>query len=199
LDESGDLGLKGSNYFVITLILLNHQDCLKLEKIIKKVNQKFDKKLKNINEIKATKIHDKIKFQILKEISSLKLNSYSIIFNKREINNLNWIKYKNKNEIYINIASNLVLKANIQNVVSMKFDRFVPHYYRDSFKEKILKNLKYNESSKLSFVDSKAYKGIQVADIISWCVFQNFENNESKYINKIENNIHLFKYKNRII
>ncbi|RBQ24255.1 hypothetical protein ALNOE001_03800 [Candidatus Methanobinarius endosymbioticus] len=94
-----------------------------------------------------------------------------MIFNKKEINNLNKVKYDNKNEIYINIVSSLILEANIQSIFSLKLDRFVPHYYKDSFKEIILKNVKYNENSKVSFVDSVQYKGIQIADILSWCLF----------------------------
>jgi len=38
-------------------------------------------------------------------------------------------------------------------------------------------------------VDSKKFKGIQVADLISWSIFQYVENNNEEYYNLIENKV----------
>lgn len=38
-------------------------------------------------------------------------------------------------------------------------------------------------------VDSLKYKGVQIADIISWSTFQHVENNNKEYLKIIENTI----------
>ncbi|KZX11429.1 DUF3800 domain-containing protein [Methanobrevibacter filiformis] len=52
IDESGDLGIKGSKYIVISAILVENTN--ELNRIIKNMRRnKFKKELKNINEIKG--------------------------------------------------------------------------------------------------------------------------------------------------
>ena len=41
----------------------------------------------------------------------------------------------------------------------------------------------------IDHVDSKKFKGIQVADLISWSIFQYVENNNEEYYNLIENKV----------
>ena len=41
----------------------------------------------------------------------------------------------------------------------------------------------------IDHVDSKKFKGIQVADLISWSIFQYVENNNEEYCNLIGNKV----------
>ena len=44
-----------------------------------------------------------------------------------------------------------------------------------------------NHSIFIKHVDSRKYKGIQIADLMSWSVYQYFENNDDEYVNLIKN------------
>jgi len=56
LDESGDLGLNGTNYFVISILEIEKTEYKKLENILKRLQKyKFKKQLKKENEIKGSK------------------------------------------------------------------------------------------------------------------------------------------------
>lgn len=54
-----------------------------------------------------------------------------------------------------------------------------------------MKNLSNPNNFKVTIkqADSLKYKGIQVADIISWSTYQYIENNNNEYINLIENKV----------
>ncbi|MEG3224758.1 MAG: hypothetical protein BME94_04300 [Methanobacteriales archaeon Met13] len=65
IDESGDIGLKGSNYLVIVALKLS--DFKPLDRIIKNIRRnKFKKELSNSNEIKANKSSTDLKINFLK-------------------------------------------------------------------------------------------------------------------------------------
>ena len=40
--------------------------------------------------------------------------------------------------------------------------------------------------SNISFVSSEIWKGIQNADLIAWCIFQAFENNNPRFLDRIK-------------
>ena len=59
IDESGDLGDKGSKYFVLAAILV--EDKKVLEKLIKKTRKNYKKDIGQSNEIKGSKTPPKVK------------------------------------------------------------------------------------------------------------------------------------------
>lgn len=62
LDESGDLGLKGSNYLVIAALVVKKPK--RLDKIIKNMRRnKFKKELKKAQEIRANKSSQAVRNQ----------------------------------------------------------------------------------------------------------------------------------------
>jgi len=69
LDESGDLELNGSNYFIISILIVNtEKDGIKLKKIFKKIRKyKFKKELKIHKEIKSNKSPEKLKKYLIKK------------------------------------------------------------------------------------------------------------------------------------
>ena len=59
IDESGDLGDKGSKYFVLAAIKVEDEKVL--EKLIKKTRRNYKKDIGQSNEIKGSKTPPKVK------------------------------------------------------------------------------------------------------------------------------------------
>ena len=75
LDESGNLGLKGLNYFVVCVLLVDEKEYTVLKKILKKI-KKRNKYLKKLDELKANKMKNKIKIDILRKTSIIDYKVY---------------------------------------------------------------------------------------------------------------------------
>jgi len=200
LDESGDLGLKGSNHFVITIIGISDREYKKLKKILKKIRKNMPKKYKKINELKATKLDRQPKEYVLKKTNNIDFRVISVILNKKSPENRIRIKKFNKNDLYMDITYDLIKKIErvdeivFSRNISLKFDKFVHSHYITKFTMKILENLKLSNRKIIEFANSEQYKGIQFVDLLSWCVYQEIENNEKNYLKEIENKLIKFDY-----
>ncbi|MCL2114985.1 MAG: DUF3800 domain-containing protein [Methanobrevibacter sp.] len=84
-DESGDLGIKPSKYFVISILIVpNQKEYKKLEKSMVKLRKtKFKKELKNKKELKANKYFKKLKTEMINILNNLEIKSLSIYVDKR--------------------------------------------------------------------------------------------------------------------
>jgi len=82
LDESGDLGFKegATNFFVISFITMDGQTLLQLKRKIKKLKQKY--KISKGVEIKDSTSSHFLRVDVLKVVSSLPIEIYSITVNK---------------------------------------------------------------------------------------------------------------------
>ena len=111
-DESGDLGLKGSEYFIISMLIINSEEKgLKLKKIFKKMRKyKFKKELKIHKEIKSNKSSRELKIILLKKLVELNIKSYSIVLNKKKYENIMILKNKSNIEIYLKLMIKLLRK-----------------------------------------------------------------------------------------
>ena len=56
------------------------------------------------------------------------------------------------------------------------------------YSKKNLNNPK-NHPISIKHVDSLKYKGVQIADLISWSAYQSIENNNDEYIKIVKNKI----------
>lgn len=197
LDESGDLGFNGSKYFVISILEVDSlKDSKKLEKLINKMKrQKFNKELKNFNELKAYKLSDKMKIYLLTNLRNFNINSYSLVINKNVFSNSNKINSDNVNYVYMDFICNLISRININYPINMSLDNFVLEKHKTKFKNKILEELNdFKRNSEISFISSQSSKQIQIVDLIAWSIFQKFENNNLKYINLLNKNHKIFRY-----
>lgn len=68
----------------------------------------------------------------------------------------------------------------------------------DSFNELFLNNLNNikKQPIKIEHADSMHYKGLQMADLISWSTFQNFENDNHEFLDMIKNKVVKLVYEN---
>ncbi|MGL6299047.1 MAG: DUF3800 domain-containing protein [Methanobacteriaceae archaeon] len=185
MDESGDLGSKGSKYFVMTILKIESlEDCKKLKNIIKKMRRhKFKKKMKSLTEVKAYLTTNAMKYFMLKKLQSVNIESYSIVLNKENYHVKRLLGEKNINESYITIVGMLIKKMNIKNSAVIRLDNFVLDKYKNHLKKSINGALLENwHKTKVYHSNSEKWEGIQFADLIAWSIFVNFENkNETFY------------------
>ena len=188
IDESGDLGTKrnSSKYFIIAAIKV--EDSKKLEKIIKKTRRLSRKKMITSNEIKGGNLPYDLKIKILKKLNNIGYEVFIIVFDKK---NRYKIGYEHDNkETYDILASKLAKLINIDKPTFIFIDKSKNKLEEiNNFNELFLNNLNniQKQPIKIEHADSMHYKGLQMADLISWSTFQNFENENPEFLDMIKN------------
>ena len=196
IDESGDLGTKqgSSKYFVMAAIKV--EDSKKLEKIIKKTRRSFTKKMLTSNEIKGGNLPYDLKIKILKKLKNIDYEVYIIVFDKE---NRYKIGYGDNKKAYDILASRLAELINIDKPTFIFIDKSKNKQEEiDSFNELFLNNLNNikKQPIKVEHADSMHYKGLQMADLLSWSTFQNFENDNHEFLDMIKNKVVKLVYEN---
>jgi len=188
IDESGDLGTKqnSSKYFTITAIKV--EDSKKLDKIIKKTRRSFKKKMLTSNEIKGGNLPYDLKMKILKKLNNINYEVYTIVFDKINRYKIGY-QYNNK-ELYDILASQLAKLINIDKPTFIFIDKSKNKQEEiNKFNEVFLNNLNNikKQPIKIEHADSIHYKGLQMADLISWSTFQNYEYENPEFFDMIKN------------
>ena len=194
LDESGDLGLNGSEYFIISILIINNEiDNKKLKKIFKKMRKyKFKKELKVHKEIKSNKSSEKLKKFLLGKLVELDIESYSIVFDKKKHTNKIILKNNKKMDIYLYIMKKLLDKIKIDGYFYLVVDRFLSRKNEKNFNKKFYESQKYN--CKIYHSNSEKWIGIQTADIIAGACLKKFRDGDTSYIKILGNKHSIFKY-----
>ena len=156
---------------------------------------KFKNQLKNIPEIKATKVSNELKEHMLNNLSKLDLIIHGFVIDKRNNNFKVLVGNDSINKFYINLVSEFFSQISNETPIDLKLDKFVPNDCEKFFKQELLRNIKYDKVSDISFVSSERWKGIQFADLIAWSIFQFFENKNEMFLKRIKNNSILKIYK----
>ncbi|WP_295594199.1 DUF3800 domain-containing protein [uncultured Methanobrevibacter sp.] len=196
IDESGDLGTKkaSSKYFVMAAIKV--EDSKKLEKIIKKTRRDFKKKMLTSNEVKGGNLPYELKIKILEKLKNIDYEVFIIVFDKE---NRFKIGYGDNKKAYDILASRLAKLINIDKPTFIFIDKSKNKQEEiDNFNELFLNNLNNikKQPIKIEHVDSMHYKGLQMADLISWSTFQNFENDNPEFLDMIKNKVVKLVYEN---
>ena len=189
IDESGDLGTKksSSKYFVMAAIKV--EDSKKLEKIIKKSRRDFKKKMLTSNEVKGGNLPYDLKIKILKKLKNIDYEVFIIVFDKE---NRYKIGYGDNKKAYDILSSRLAKLINIDKPTFIFIDKSKNKQEEiDNFNELFLNNLNNikKQPIKIKHTNSIHYKGLQMADLISWSTFQNFENDNSEFLDIIKNKV----------
>lgn len=207
LDESGDMGIKGSDFFIITIFSINYKYIRKLDFIDKRTRRnKFKKELKGKKEIKGYYSSDKLIYHLIDQLKDLEYISYSIVMDKKDPKNKDLLKNSNKHLIYINMVKELLKNINISKDFDLRVDRFVPKNLIKTFNREIIEifnnfakcsnnTSKNNLNININHSPSEKWLGIQIADLIGWCCFQKFEKNNHELVEKLGKSHFIFKYK----
>lgn len=188
IDESGDLGnsYSSSKYFVIGAIIVDNPYGLK--KIIKRTRKKYRNLMHKSPEIKGNKTDKLVIKNILGKINNIDYEVYAIYFDKRNLDKIP--DFYKHHALYDDIASKLAEKLKITSTTCIivdksKFNQDDINDFNDLFLSKI--NNAENHQISILHRDSINYKGLQIADLIAWSVFQKVEHGNSQYINIIQN------------
>ena len=176
IDESGDLGTKkaSSKYFVMAAVKVENSK--KLENIIKKTRRDFKKKMLTSNEVKGGNLPYELKIKILEKLKNMDYEVFIIVFDKE---NRYKIGYGDNKKAYDILASRLAKLINIDKPTFIFIDKSKNKQEEiDNFNEFFLNNLNNIKKQPITIehADSMHYKGLQMADLISWSTFQNFVN-----------------------
>lgn len=197
IDESGDLGdnYSSSKYFVVAAIILNNPK--KFSAIIKKVRKRYRNFLHKSPEIKGNKTDRYIIKKILDKVNNVDCEVCAIFLDKQNLYKIP--NFYHHHKLYDNLASKLAEKIKITSptcviVDKSKFNQDDILNFNDLFSSK-LNNID-NHTISIIHGDSINYKGLQIADLISWSIFQCLEHDDSRYINKIQNKKIFEIYKN---
>ena len=196
IDESGDLGTKkaSSKYFVMAAIKVENSK--KLENIIKKTRRDFKKKMLTSNEVKGGNLPYELKIKILEKLKNIDYEVFIIVFDKE---NRFKIGYGDNKKAYDILASRLAKLINIDKPTFIFIDKSKNKQEEiDNFNELFLNNLNNikKQPIKIEHADSMHYKGLQMADLISWSTFQNFENDNPEFLDMIKNKVVKLVYEN---
>ncbi len=190
IDESGDLGEKGSRYFIITAVWIDNPQLF--DRIIKNIRRhKFRRELRKAQEIKANKSSKLLIEHILKKISKIETaHAQSIVFDKNNIRLNN-----DKNKLYNHISSYLSNIAIDAKKLIIRIDRskgkqcLIDDFNHDM--NKIFKETRWYRELEIHHSWSQSWSGLQMADVVSWAAFQKFEHNDDYFLRIIENKVNI--------
>jgi len=197
IDESGDLGTKQSSSKHFIMAAIKVEDSKKLDKTIKKSRRESKKKMLSSAEIKGGNLPYELKIKILKKLKNLDYEAFIIVFDKSNRYKIGY-EYDNK-ETYDILASKLAELINIDKPTFIFIDKSKNKQKEiDNFNELFLNSLNNIQKQPIviEHADSMHYKGLQMADLISWSAFQNFENENHEFIDLIKNKVIKFVYEN---
>lgn len=193
IDESGDLGLGGSKYFVITAIWTDKPE--QFDRIIKNARRnKFKKELRKAYEIKANRSSKELKTWILEKFSILEsTHGQSVILEKSKL----YSKYlkDNKDKLYNFVAGNLANIGIDTKSLVIRIDRskgkqnLVDDF--NFYMDKKFKEAKWNREIKVFHSWSHGWSGLQIADIVSWAVFRKYEYNDDHFFKIVEKKLNI--------
>lgn len=197
IDESGDLGTKkfSSKYFVIVGVKVENP--ITLDRVINKTRRLVKKKLLTSNEIKGSNLPYELKLKIFKKLKNVNYETFILVFEKINRYKIGY-GYDNK-ELYDILASELAKLITITNPTFIFIDKSKNKNYEIlKFNQKFLENLiNYkNQPITIEHVNSMHFKGLQIADLISWSIFQSFEHDNNEFSRLIKNKTIKELYKN---
>ena len=188
IDESGDLGLYGSKYFIIVAIVTT--DPKSLNRIIKKFRQrKLKKKIKELPEIKANSSNRRIREHILSKVSNLNCKIFAIVVDKSKI--LSRL-YEVKDKLYNYLCGILLDRIGLGSgkVIITIDKKHTNTLIREDFNSYI-KDKIGSKSITLEIYHLPSYSKneLQVADFVAWSISRKFNVGDDFYYKIIEEKI----------
>lgn len=188
IDESGDLGdnYLGSRYFVVGAIIVD--DPKNLNRIIKDARNKYRNIIGRDLEVKGNKTNRDVIKKILGKVNNIDYHVVAIFLDKQNLHNIPG--FYNYNVLYDSLASKLAEKITITSPTTVIVDKSKSkHEEILNFNERFSSSLDNANGYlvNINHVDSFKYKGLQIADLIAWSVFQSLEHDNSEFIDIINN------------
>ena len=191
IDESGDLGRFGTNYFVVAGVVVD--DPVKLKRVIKKARQrKLKKKIRELPELKANKTNKVVRNYILSKIASADVKIFAIVVDKSKIMPH---LYEVKDRLYNYIFGILINELASDEYSSMRIIVDKKHtntLIRENFNDYIqwkIRSRHPNISVEIKHLDSQSTPELQAVDFIAWAILRKFNVGDDEYYRIIEEKI----------
>ncbi len=190
MDESGDLGELGSQYF--TVIVASVRDPKDFNRIIKRTRQrKLKKKLHELNEIKAHTSSESIRKYVLQEINKVDCSILALVIFKEKVKNS---FFNDKNKLYTYLCGLLLEQITLNaDIIDITIDkRSSNKLLMDDFNQQIeqrIKNKIKNITVHIRHLESHASNELQVVDFIAWSVHRKYTKGDNSYYELIKGKI----------
>ena len=187
IDESGDLGLKGSKHLVLAALAVDEPK--PLDKIIKRTRRRFKKELRGASELKANKSSDEIRLYLLKQVNTLEnAGVFFIVLEKRKLVS-DYLK-NNKHKLYNYVAGRLAgYLPPGGSEVHIRIDRSKGRQVLEQdFNDYFLSRLRQGTNSRITIKhsDSQNWAGLQIVDFLAWDCFQKFERGNGSFLELVQ-------------
>ena len=195
LDESGDLGNKGSKYLVLAALLITNPSLL--TKCIKNMRRhKFRKELRKVYEIKANKSSEDLRRHMLFALNKIAdAKVFYIVLEKKKL--FSTYLTDHRNTLYDYVAGKLAKYITLYDIdLEIRIDKSKgKQLLQQTFNHSFASNLRKSSSIRTINIyhsPSHSWAGLQFADILAWACFQKFEHGDSTYLDLlcIEQEIH---------
>ena len=193
IDESGDLGFKkgSSRYFIIAALIVDHPK--PLNRIIKNMRRnKFKKKLRKAQEIKANKSSRKLIEYMLKKLNEIKgVRTVYVVLDKRKVTS-DYLKNK-KDKLYNYVAGRLAERITLTDEnVEIRIDKskgkdLLRGDFNAYFSAKLdaVSKSRDRMTVKMEHSYSHCWSGLQFVDVLAWSCFQKYEHRDSSFIDLV--------------
>ena len=194
VDESGDLGKHGSDYF--TIACLSTPNPKAIERIIKRVRQrKLKKKKRDINELKANSSSYAIRVDILQRLIKCDCEIGLIVINKKQVREY---LYKTKNKLYNYVFGVLINeldlnKTKIEIIIDKKDSNRLLREDLDQYILKKIAERTKHPKIEITHLESHAHKALQVIDFVAWATNRKYSFGEDCYYKIIEPKVKTIK------
>lgn len=184
LDEAGDTGIKGSKYFIISIILTENPK--EIANAIKRIKKNLRaKKQKKKQELKFYNSPDRVKTLVLRTLKRKDIEvGYFSIRKSKEI--------PDSNQLYCVWADNLIKNALLgkkPKFVEIHLDKRLPKSYEfvlDKLIRDSIRNLfDHDVKVEVKHATSTEDRILQAVDFVSGAIFYNYEHNNSSFYNII--------------
>ena len=190
IDESGDLGVYGSKFFIVAAIIVD--DPLELKRIIKKLRQrKLKKKIKDLPEIKANKATYREREYVLNRLKAAKSTIFAIAVEKNKIKSR---LFSVKDKLYNYLCGILIKRLSLDcqelnitidrkhtnTLIQQDFNRYITSKLSGKYKEMKV-HIVHEDSSKSN--------ELQVVDFLVWAISRKFNTGDDTYFLMIKDKI----------
>ena len=188
IDESGDLGKHGLNYFVIAALCTTNPK--PIYNLIKRIRQrKLKKKIKMLSEIKANNSDDEIRKFVLTKLANADCEIHIIIVDKSRVRDY---LFARKSKLYNSIAGILIEHAQVgYDDIKVVIDRKdASSFLRKDFDDYI-KNIKVKWNAKISIEHLVSHQnlGLQAVDFIAWAAHRKQNTSDDGFYKIIEKKV----------
>ena len=184
LDEAGDTGIRGSKYFIISIIITKNPK--EIANAIKRIKKNLRaKKQKKKQELKFYNSTDRVRTLVLRTLKRKDIEvSYFAIRKSKEISD--------SNQLYCVWSDNLIKNALLgkkPKFVEINLDKRLTKSYESVFDKLVQDSIRnvfdHNIKVEIKHVNSTEDRVLQAVDFISGAIFYNYEHNNSSFYNII--------------